>query len=107
MIFRRVAVDSEKTRKTLSPAFLASLGVHLVVAVALMRMLILNADFSQAPRKQVTPQERVGFVQLGRAGEKPTAGKVGGDGRPFTPREIHVVAPRIVPSAIPMPNVTA
>ena len=107
MIFRRVAVDSGKTRKRLSPAFLVSLGVHLVVAAALMRMLILNAEFPQGPRKQVTPQERVGFVQLGKPGEKPTVGKVGGDGRPFTSREIHVVAPRIVPSTIPMPNVTA
>jgi hypothetical protein len=106
MIFRRVAVDSEKPRRRLSPAFLVSLGVHLVVAAAFMRMLILNAEFPQSPRKQVTPQERVGFVQLGKPGEKPTAGKVGGDGRPFTSREIHVVAPRIVPSTIPMPNVT-
>ena len=33
MIFRRVAPAPNGTRKRLSPAFLVSLGVHLVVAV--------------------------------------------------------------------------
>ena len=42
MIFRRVARAPDGSRKRLSPAFLVSLGVHLVVAVALMRMLILK-----------------------------------------------------------------
>jgi hypothetical protein len=106
MIFRRVANDSEKPRRKVSPSFLVSLGVHLVVAVALMRMLILHIDVSSRPKQGATA-ERVGFVTIAKAGEKPTAGRVGGDGRPFTSREIHVVAPRIVPNAIPMPNVTA
>jgi hypothetical protein len=106
MIFRRVANDSGKKRRRLSPSVLISLGIHLVVAVALMRMLILHIDLSPS-RKQATAQERVGFVTLARPGEKPTTGKVGGDGRQFTPREVHVVAPRIVPNVIPMPNVTA
>jgi len=107
MIFRRVANDPEKTGRKVSPSLLVSIGVHLVVAVALMRILILHIDLSPSERKQAAVQERVGFVRLARPGETPTAGKVGGDGRPATPREIHVVAPRIVPSAIPMPSVTA
>ena len=90
----------------MSPSVLVSIGVHIVVAVALMRMLILHIDLSRS-RKPTTAQERVGFVTLAKPGEKPTAGKIGGDGRAFTPREIHVVAPRIVPNAIPMANVTA
>jgi len=106
MIFRRVAKDSEKPRRKVSPSFLVSLGVHLVVAVALMRMLILHIDVSSRPKPGAT-EERVGFVSIAKSGEKPTAGRVGGDGRPFTSREIHVVAPRIVPSTIPMPNVSA
>jgi len=105
MIFSRVANDSGKPRRKVSPSFLVSLGVHVVVAAALMRMLILHIDLSPSPRKQAA-EERVGFVNIARPGEKPVAGKVGGDGRPFTPREIHVVAPRIVPNAIPMPNVS-
>src|SRR5256714_13641220 len=107
MIFRRVTTESGTTRRKVSPSILVSLGVHLVVAVALLRMLIVNIDVSQSPRKSATPQERVGFVRIGRPDEKPTPGKVGGDGRPFTSREVHVVAPRIVPNSIPMPNVTA
>jgi hypothetical protein len=106
MIFRRVETGSERTGRKVSPSVLVSIGVHLVVAVALMRMLILHIDVSRS-RKPTTAQERVGFVTLTKPGEKPTAGKVGGDGRAFTPREIHVVAPRIVPNTIPMPNVTA
>ena len=107
MIFRRVETDSERTRRKVSPSVLVSIGVHLVVAVALMRMLILHIDVSRTSRKQTPAEERVGFVTLAKPGEQPTAGKVGGDGRPATPREIHVVAPRIVPNSIPMPNVTA
>ena len=107
MIFRRIESQRpEETRRRPSPSLLVSVGVHLVVAAALMRMLILHIDLSPSPRTQRTTEERVGFVRLAKPGEAPTAGKAGGDGRPFTSREIHVVAPRIVPSAIPMPNVT-
>ena len=107
MIFRRVTTESGTTRRKLSPSVLVSLGVHLVVAVALMRMLIVSIDLSPSTRKAAIPQERVGFVRIAQSGEKPTSGKVGGDGRPFTSREVHVIAPRIVPNSIPMPNVTA
>jgi hypothetical protein len=107
MIFHRVGTDSERTGRRVSPSFLVSVGVHVVVAAALMRLLILHIDLSPSVRKQSTAQERVGFVRLAHPGEKPTAGKVGGDGRLATSREIHVVAPRIVPNFIPMPNVTA
>ncbi|HEY1953096.1 MAG TPA: hypothetical protein VGG76_09840 [Gemmatimonadaceae bacterium] len=107
MIFRRIASPSpEGTKKRLSPAFFASLGVHLVVAVALMRMLILNADFLSAPKRDNGPQERVGYVRLGTPGAKTTVGRVGGDGRPETSRAIHVVAPTVVPNVIPAPSMT-
>jgi hypothetical protein len=107
MIFRRIeSQPGEKVGRRPSPSVLISLGVHIVVAVALMRMLILHIDLTPS-RKQQTAQERVGFVNIAKPGEKPTAGKVGGDGRAFTPREIHVSAPRIVPNTLPTPNVTA
>jgi len=102
MIFRRVATQPERERKV-SPFFLASVGVHIVVAIALMQMLVLNAEFSRAPRRQVIPQERVGFVRLAQPGVKPTAGKIGGDGRAEKSREVHVTAPRTIPTAIPTP----
>ncbi len=102
MIFRRVATQPERERRV-SPFFLASVGVHIVVAIALMQMLILNAEFSRGPRRQVTPQERVGFVRLAQPGVKPTPGTIGGDGRAEKSREVHVTAPRTIPTAIPAP----
>ena len=106
MIFRRVESHPESPRKKVSPAFVLSLGVHIVVAIAFMRMLILNADLSSNPKPQASRQERVGFVRLANPGEKPTAGKTGGDGRPEKSREVHVVAPTAVPTAIPAPSAT-
>ena len=103
MIFRRVTSEPNSTRRRPSPFFLVSLGVHVVVAIAFMRMLILNGDFSPSPRREPASQERVGFVRLAKPGEKPTPGRVGGDGRPVRSREIHVVAPTTVPTRIPAP----
>jgi hypothetical protein len=104
MIFHRVTTDSPQgARRRLSPSFLVSFGVHIVVAVALMRMLILNADFSTAPKRQASAQERVGYVRLAVPGTKPTAGRAGGNGRPVQSREIHVVAPTAIPNSIPVP----
>lgn len=107
MIFRRVSSNSPAgARRKLSPFFLVSVGVHIVVAAAFMRMLILNEDFTITPKRQSVAQERVGFVRIAKPGEKPTPGRVGGDGRPEVSREIHVVAPTAVPTAIPSPAVT-
>jgi hypothetical protein len=103
MIFSRVATNPDGSRKRLSKPFLLSFGVHLVVAVALMRMLIVNMDVSRNRKRQAVPEQRVGFVQIGAA-KKAVPGKSGGDGKPLTPREIHVVAPVTVPTTIPTPS---
>ena len=104
MIFRRVTPPPTVSRKRLSPSFLVSVGVHTVVAIALMQMLILNADFSSKPKSSADRAQRVGFVRLPQPGVKtPTAGRNGGDGRPATSRQIHVVAPSAVPNTIPAP----
>ena len=101
MIFRRVSPAPDGSRRRLSPAFLVSVGVHVVVAIALMQMLILNGDYSSPSKPSTAREQRVGFVTLPRAGvTKPTAGQNGGDGRPFKSREVHVVAPTTVPTAI-------
>jgi hypothetical protein len=105
MIFRRVETAPEGPRRKVSPSFLASLGVHIVVAIALMRMLILNAEFSPNPKNATVQPERVGYVRLVRPGEKPTPGKRGGDGRPEKSREIHVAAPQSIPTTIPAPSI--
>lgn len=102
MIFRRASSPADGTRKRLSTPFLVSVGVHLVVVVALMRMLILNEDFSPRPKRLASSEEHVGFVSIAKGGVKiPVAGKSGGNGKPETPREIHVVAPAAVPTTIP------
>ena len=104
MIFRRVTPPPTGSRKRLSPSFLVSVGVHTVVAIALMQMLILNADFSSKPKSSADRGQRVAFVRLPQPGVKtPTAGRNGGDGRPATSRQIHVVAPSTVPNTIPAP----
>jgi hypothetical protein len=101
MIFRRIATEPEAPGTKVSTSFLVSLGVHVVVVIAFMQMLILNADFSQSPKGQTVPEQRVGFVRLAQPGEKPTPGKSGGDGRPEKSREIHVTPPASVPTSIP------
>lgn len=103
MIFSRVATEPEAPRKKVSTAFLVSLGVHVVVIILFARMLILNADFAQNLKRQSVPEQRVGFVRLPQPGEKPTPGKVGGDGRPERSREVHVTPPTSVPTTIPAP----
>ena len=104
MIFRRVASQPDGSRRRLSPSFLVSVGVHTVVAIALMQMLILNADFPSNPKRQ-SPQERVGFVTLSHPGANTsTPGRSGGDGKAAKSREIHVVAPPAIPTTIPTPS---
>jgi hypothetical protein len=75
-----------------------------VVAAALMRMLIVNMELSSNPKRQAAPSERVGFVRISGGVKTPVPGKSGGDGKPLTPRAIHVVAPVSVPKAIPAPS---
>jgi len=103
MIFRRVTTQPDGSERRLSKPFLVSFGVHLVVAVALMRMLIVNMDVSRDRKRQSVPEQRVGFVRIGGV-KTPVQGKSGGDGKPLTPREIHVVAPVSIPTVIPVPT---
>lgn len=110
MIFRHAAEKPERGRKRFSPSFVISVGVHAVVATALMRMLILSADDFATRRKQPTQEagERVAYVALSKPGNSaPTAGRVGGDGRPLSSREIRVVAPIVAPEGIPAPRAQA
>ncbi|MDP9203613.1 MAG: hypothetical protein M3P26_17050 [Gemmatimonadota bacterium] len=105
MIFRRAASEPADSRRRLSPSFLVSVGVHIVVAIALMQMLILNGDYSSKPKPSAAREQRVGFVTLPRPGVKtPAPGRSGGDGRPAKSREIHVVAPAAIPTTLPAPS---
>jgi len=109
MIFRRVTPEPTTSKKRrLSPSFLVSVGVHTVVAIALMRMLILNGDFSSKPKSSSAREQRVGFVRLSPGVKTPTPARSGGDGRRETSRAIKLVAPTGVPTTIaaPSPSVT-
>lgn len=105
MIFRRVAPKTNGREKRLSTPFLLSVGVHLVVAIALMQMLILNGDFSSQKNRRSSMEQHVGFVSIAPGGaKKPVAGRNGGNGRPPTSREIHVVPPTAIPTQISAPS---
>lgn len=106
MIFRHAAEQPTRERKRVSPSFVISVGVHAVVATALMRMLILSADdFTTRKKQAAEPGERVSFVAVAQPGRAaPTMGRVGGDGRPVQSREIRVEAPSVIPQGIPAPN---
>jgi hypothetical protein len=104
MIFRRVTTQPDGSRKRLSKPFLVSFGVHLVVAVALMRMLIVNLELSPNRKREAVSSDRVAFVRIAGGVKTPVPGKSGGDGKPLTPRAIHVVAPVSVPTTIPVPS---
>src|SRR5688500_20047607 len=70
-------------------------------------MQILSDEDFATRRRQTTqePGERVAYVALARPGNcAPTAGRVGGDGRPLESREVRVVAPPVVPDGIPAPT---
>ena len=106
MIFRHAAERPTRGKKRVSPSFLISVGVHAVVATALMRMLILSADDFAARKKPPAEKgERVAFVSVAKPGAAtPTMGRIGGDGRPVQSREIRVEAPTVVPQGVSVPN---
>ena len=105
MIFRHAAEQPMRGKKRVSPSFVISVGVHAVVATALMRMLILSADdFTTRSRPPAEKGERVSFVAVKPGAAAPTMGRIGGDGRPVQSREIRVQAPTMIPQGIPAPN---
>lgn len=88
-------------------SFFISLGVHLVLAVVLVRFLISPNAFSMifgGSAAPPVPAERIGFLALPMATGAPVEGRSGGDGRPASatpPRRL--VAPTSIPTAIPEP----
>lgn len=106
MIFRHAAGQPTREKQRFSPSFVISVGVHAVVATALMRMLILSADdFTTRKKQAAEPGERVSYVTVAQPGAAaPTLGRVGGDGRPLESREIRIQAPSAIPQGIPAPD---
>jgi len=101
----RAAETEIPKRRRPSRPLLISLGLHVVLAIALGKVLISPTAFSllfgRAQSKEV-PAERIGFLRLPKAEGPPVAGRSGGDGRPITrtpPQRL--VAPSEVPAGLP------
>ena len=93
-------------RRRLSGPAIISIVLHVVVGVALLRILLIPYPFRSlfSSKEKAVEPERISFLALPQASTTNTPGKSGGNGRPETtkreaPRPI--VAPTEVPSALP------
>ncbi len=89
-------------KRRFSPAFALSFGVHIVVAVMLMRLLVIPRIDLFGHKAGSAPVERVGFIRLSQAKGIPTPGRDGGDGKVFSKTHaVKLVAPTAIPTTIP------
>jgi hypothetical protein len=109
---RRRAISTPGERKDPSargPVTVAiSVGVHVVLVIALVRVTLVNSEWLREFIRRETPPvvERIGFVQLPRGEAPREAPRRGGDNRPITSAPPSLVAPPPVapvdaPSALP------
>jgi len=98
-----------------SPALVASIVVHFIVAVLFVQALLMRKPlvdiFGRRHTIQVGPVERIGFLSLPKppANTPPTLGKRGGDGRPILPAlpSSPLVIPKTVSPAVPKASQSA
>ncbi len=95
---------TERLNRRVSPALVISVGVHLLVAVALMRILVIPDIRFFGWKRGSVPVERVGFLKLTKnPGREPTPGRDGGNGKTVTSdRETKLVAPVRIPTILPV-----
>jgi hypothetical protein len=77
-----------------------------VLAAALLIRFLVSPNIIQlilgGGKSEPVPVERIGFLRLPKATEKPVVGKSGGDNRTATNKPpVRLVAPTIVPSTLP------
>ncbi len=87
-----------------------SIALHIVLGVALVRVLLIPLPFTrwlQRTHISSIPVERISFLALPMTGGETKPGRSGGDGRAVarTPAP-PVIAPAAVPAAVPAPPVT-
>jgi hypothetical protein len=97
--------EAQGKRRLSGPAAL-SIGLHVLVGAALLRVLLIPYPFTSLfeTKEQPVEPERISFLALPQASTTTSPGKSGGNGRPITPRAKPappLVAPTEVPSAIP------
>jgi hypothetical protein len=96
----------QPSRRRPSKPFVISLAIHLLVAIALARMIIspsaMSRIFGREASEKIIP-ERIGFLRLPAPTDAPgVEGRSGGDGRPLTERPpVRLTPPTEVPSAVP------
>jgi hypothetical protein len=83
----------------------ASVGAHVLAAALLIRFLV-SPNIIQlilgGGKSEPVPVERIGFLRLPKATDKPVVGKSGGDNRAVTNKPpVRLVAPTVVPSTLP------
>ena len=94
-----------------SRPFVASLVLHIVLVIGLVRFLVSPAAFTLIFGRHSTaeiPAERIGFLRLPKAAGAPVAGKSGGDNKPLSktvPQKL--VAPAAIPTTIPETPLTS
>lgn len=96
------------TKRRFSPPFVLSIGVHIVVAVLLMRMLVIPKIDLFGNKAGSVPVQRIGFIRLPRTPGIPNPGRDGGDGRPISKAQaVKLVAPTAIPSELPPISTTS
>ncbi len=90
------------TKRRFSPAVVLSIGVHIVVAVVLMRLLVIPKIDLFGHTAGSAQVQRIGFIRLSNEHGIPTAGRDGGDGRAYTKtHSMKLVAPTSIPTSVP------
>lgn len=101
----RSSASAGRRRRRPPQPLIISIALHVVLALALGRMLISPTTFSLIfgrTQSREVPAERIGFLRLPKAEGPPVQGRSGGDGRRVSkPRPARLVAPAEVPTTIP------
>jgi hypothetical protein len=102
----RQQADSRPARSARPPAYLiASIALHLLVGVLLVRFLISPNSFMLifgGGKALPVPVERIGFLALPKAKGAPVVGMCGGANRRATmTQRSQLIAPTTIPSTLP------
>jgi len=97
-------------RRRLSGPVVISIILHVVVGIALLRILLVPYPFTSlfASKEKPVEPERISFLALPQASATTSPGKSGGNGRTETPTKRETPRPLVAPTEVPstLPPVT-
>jgi len=97
-------------RRRLSGPVVISIILHVVVGIALLRILLVPYPFTSlfASKEKPVEPERISFLALPQASTTSSPGKSGGNGRTETPTKRETPRPLVAPTEVPstLPPVT-